>query len=202
MAARPWPFNFCSGISVSEPRMSSPGELGVVFEDRTGGAVGGEGGQVDGDGGALFGGAAAAEVVEVGGDVPGGGPVDLDRGAGQRAGVVDGDCVEGGFGAGVGHDRLAGPGPFFADRAAFAGEVDDAGGWRALQQWEEGVGEADDGEDVRFVDVAEVVGGFLGRRGQVAGPADKRVGARVVDQGIEVAGLGLKTADGAGGIGV
>jgi hypothetical protein len=36
----------------------------------------------------------------------------------------------------------------------------------------------------------------------VAGPADKRVGARVVDQGIEVAGLGLKTADGAGGIGV
>ena len=42
-----------------------------------------------------------------------------------------------------------------------------ARGWRALQQGEEGVGDAYDGEDVGLVDIAQVVGGFLGRCGQV-----------------------------------
>ena len=174
----------------SATRLPLPQELLVVLEDQAAWAVGADGCQPDRDRRALLRGSRSAEVVEVGSHVTGGGSVHLDRPVGQFAGVVHGDRVERGLGAGVRHVRLAGPGAFLADGAPHAGHVDDAGGRRAPQQGQERADHADHGEDIDLVDVPQVVCRLLGRLGNmVETPTGEGADPGVIDQHVEVAEL-------------
>lgn len=77
-------------------------------------------------------------------------PIYFDWRACQLPRIVRRQRVQRGLGARIGHIRLAHPRPFLADGAALAGDIHDPAGHSPSKQRKKGVGNRDDGKDVRL----------------------------------------------------